>query len=207
MNTVIIVFLVLMIVVTGLTAGIVISELVNSRKAPNNTAETETPPPTLAASETVATRVITAPATPAPTHEEKYSALPDDARSWYDEISAYAAAIDGIKHTVKNRYEEYAIGSRKVVRLTIKRGVTVCEFILRNSDLFQYASEKKIVISTAPTAMKITDESLVAAAKNTIDLVVQNIGEEKAIKRQIANEHRKQRRTQTENRPEEGGEE
>ena len=127
------------------------------------------------------------------THEEKYRLLPDEARRWYDEIAAHAAAVEGAKRYLGRHYEEFKIGSRKIVRFSIKRGITVCQFILRNSDFHAYVSENKVSVSSAPTSMKVTEEAVVLAAKGAIDIVVKSIDEEKELKRRLANERRRQK--------------
>ena len=204
MGTTAIIFLVLMIVATGFTAGVLIYELVGRRKESGS--ESSTTASTAAStvvSETAAAQVVSAApvAVPAPTHEEKYNALPDDVRAFYDEIAQYAASIDGATSAMRKRYEEYSLGNSRIVRMTIdSKGTIVCAFILRNSAFFTYASENEIAVTTAPTKMKITGEGLVAAAKRTIDMVVNNIEEENALQLRLADERRKQQTAQTDNR-------
>ena len=200
MGTTAIIFLVLMIVATGFTAGVLIYELVGHRK--ETVSESETTASTAAstvASETAAAQVNATPvAASTPTHEEKYNALPDEVRAFYDEIAQYAAAIDGAICATRKRYEEYSLENNRIVRMTIdSKGVIVCAFILRNSAFFTYASENEITVTTAPTKMKITGEGLVAAAKRTIDMVVGNIEEENALRLRLADERRKQQMAQT----------
>ena len=208
MDTLIIVLSVLVAVTTGIISAVVICGLIKDSKAQVATVPDteESIDDTVAISTASATEAASDPAAvgaktalefgPTLTHEEKYKALSDVARGWYEDIVAYAAAVEGAQRILNKRYEEYSIGRRKIVRLTIKKGVPVCEFILPNSNLLTYASEKRIAVSTAPTTMKIIDEACVTAAKDTIDLAVKCIGEEKALKRRLANERRKQKNAQ-----------
>lgn len=133
-------------------------------------------------------------AAPAPTHEEKYAELSEEARGWYDEIAQYAAAVEGAKQYVCKRYEEYTLKGRKIVRLMIKRGVTVCEFVLRNNDFDTYVTENKVNVSAAPTSMKVTGAEIIDAAKGAIDIVVRGIYDELELKRRLANERRRAKR-------------
>ena len=209
MTTLVIIVLLLMIVMTGCVAAIIIDELVKNRKAsPATVPQTETEPVAATDNTTanVATVANTAPATPAPTHEEKYNNLPDDARSWYDEIAQYAMAIDGAKRALRKRYEEFTLGNTRIAQLSIdSKGVTVCAFVLRNSAFFTYASENEIAVSTPATKIKITGDGTVAAAKRAVDMVVKNIEEEKALMRRIEDQRRERDKAQnTQNNDDQG---
>ena len=196
MSTTAIIFIVLMAVMTCFTAGVLISELVCSRKEPASESETTEPTPaeTEPASEAAATQED-APVVEVPTHEQKYSALSDEARSLYDEIASYAAAVEGAQSKTGKSGEQYAIGSKRIVRLSIKNDVVVCSFTLRNSNFFAQEGENKIIITTASITTKITDSEHVSAAKNTIDMVVQSINEEKELKQKLARERRQKKKS------------
>ena len=194
MGTTAIIFLVLMIVVTGFTAAVLIAVLASNRKQPLSepTVEQGTTS-TDVTSQTAATQAQQAPEKVAPTHEEKYEALPEKERSLYDEIAAYAAAVEGAESKLNDKCEQYAIGSKKIVRLSIKNDVVVCSFALRNVNVFAHKGNNRIMISTASITTKVTDREHVVAAKNTIDTVVRSINEEKQLKSRIASEQRKQK--------------
>ena len=130
------------------------------------------------------------------TLEEKYFALPYEARGWYDEIIKYASAVEGSKRFKNLRYEEYKVGKNRLVRMLIKRGVIHCEFILHNIDFKTYVSENKISVKQSATTMRIENEATVEAAKNSIDIVVSAIAEEKEYKKQLAREKRKAQRAE-----------
>ena len=125
------------------------------------------------------------------TLDEKYLELPAEARGWYDEIIKHAAIVDGSKRFKNARYEEYKLGNARLVRLLIKRGIIHCEFILHNSDFKNYVNENKISVRQAPTTMRVESKEGVEAAKNSIDIVVASIAEEKEYKKQLARERRK----------------
>lgn len=125
------------------------------------------------------------------TLEEKYLALSSEARGWYDEIIKHASMVEGSKRYKNLRYEEYKVGKNRLVRMLIKRGVINCEFILHNSDFKNYVSENKISVKQSATTMLIENEATVEAAKNSIDIVVAFIAEEREYKKQQARERRK----------------
>ncbi len=125
------------------------------------------------------------------TLDEKYLALPSEQRGWYDEIIKYASAVEGSKRYKNARYEEYKVGKNRLVRLLIKRGVINCEFILHNSDFKNYVNENKISVKQSATTMLVEAVETVDAVKNSIDIVVAAIAEEKEYKKQLAREKRK----------------
>ncbi|MBQ8716768.1 MAG: hypothetical protein IJY43_02840 [Clostridia bacterium] len=125
------------------------------------------------------------------TLDEKYLALSSQAKGWYDEIIKYASAVEGSKRFKNARYEEYKVGKNRLVRLLIKRGIIHCEFMLQNSDFKNYVSENKISVRQAATTMRVENEATVDAVKNSIDIAVAAIAEEKEYKKQQAREKRK----------------
>lgn len=130
------------------------------------------------------------------TLEEKYMDLPAEQKRFYDDIIKYAAGKEGSRRYYNLRYEEYKIGSKRIVRLRIKRGVVYCEFMLTNSDFRNYISENKIPVKQSATVIKVVDAATVDAVKNSIDIAVQLIAEEKEYKKQLAREKRRQARLQ-----------
>ena len=125
------------------------------------------------------------------TLEEKYLALSSEQRGWYDEIIKYAANQEGSKRFKNERYEEYKIGNSRLVRMLIKRGIINCEFILHNSDFKNYVNENKISVKQAPTTMLVENAATVDAVKNSIDIVVAAIAEEREYKKKLARERRR----------------
>ena len=125
------------------------------------------------------------------TLDEKYLELPAEQRGWYDAIIKYASAVEDSKRVKNARYEEYKVGKNRLVRLLIKRGIINCEFILHNSDFKNYVSENKIAVKQAATTMLVETAETVTAVKNSIDIVVAAIAEEKEYKKQLARERRR----------------
>ncbi|MBO5327415.1 MAG: hypothetical protein J6A84_04780 [Clostridia bacterium] len=125
------------------------------------------------------------------TLDEKYLALTSEQKGWYDEIIKYASAVEGSKRFKNARYEEYKVGKNRLVRLLIKRGVINCEFILHNSDFKNYINENKIAVKQSATTMLVESAATVGAVKNSIDIVVAAIAEEKEYRKQQAREKRR----------------
>lgn len=125
------------------------------------------------------------------TLEEKYLALTSEQKGWYDEIIKYATLVEGSKRFKNARYEEYKVGKNRLVRMLIKRGVINCEFILHNSDFKNYISENKIAVKQSATTMLVDSAATVDAVKNSIDIVVAAIAEEKEYKKNLAKEKRR----------------
>ena len=112
----------------------------------------------------------------------------------------YASMVEGSKRFKNARYEEYKVGKNRIVRMLIKRGVINCEFILHNSDFKNYVNEKKISVKQSATTMLVETQETVAAAKNSIDIVVAALAEEKEYKKQLAKEKRKAARMASANK-------
>lgn len=128
------------------------------------------------------------------TLDDKYNALDKATKKRYDAIAAYAAAVEGGKRFKNLRYEEYKIGSLRIVRMLIKRGIIVCEFMMQNQSFKSYVMENKISAKQSATVIKVSDDASVQTIKDTIDIVVKQIAEEKELKKQLAREKRKAKR-------------
>lgn len=125
------------------------------------------------------------------TLSQKYDALPDELKDYYGQIVATASAVEGNRCFKNDRYEEYKVGKNRIVRLIIKRGVIVCEFVIANNDLRNYMSDNKLKLKQAPTTLKVFDEATLAAAKATMEIAVKAIEDEKAYKKEQARAKRK----------------
>ena len=128
------------------------------------------------------------------TLEDKYKALDKQTKKYYDDIATYASAVEGVKRFKNNRYEEYKVGAYRVIRLTLKRGIIHCEFLMHNSDFKNYVAENKVSVKHSATVIKVVSADTVKAIKDSIDIVVGNIAAEKEFKKQLAKEKRKARR-------------
>ena len=97
-------------------------------------------------------------------------------KNFYDQIVNHAANVEKSRHLRTTQYEEYKLGRRRLVRMKIKRGEIICEFMVTN-DALDYA--KDIDVKQVVTTMKIEGQESVDAAKSTIDLVEQQFIEAK----------------------------
>lgn len=132
-----------------------------------------------------------------PTLEEKYLALKPEYKGYYNEIVKYAAQMEESKRYKNARYEEYKLGKTRLVRLLIKRGVVHAELILQNSSFKTYVAENKISVKAAATVIKVVDAATVKAVKDAIDISVKTMHEVREERKRIANEKRKEKRRQS----------
>ena len=130
------------------------------------------------------------------THSDKYIALKNEDKSYYDEIVKYVQQIEGAKRNLNERYEDFKLGITRLVRLRIKKGVIIAELILPNSDFKNYVSDNKIAVKLAPTVIKVVGGESVKIVKDSLDIVVKAIKEEKERKKELARERRRARRAQ-----------
>lgn len=128
------------------------------------------------------------------TLDDKYGALDNDSKGYYDEIVRCASDVEGVKKFRNSRYEEYKVGNSRIVRLLIKRDTVICEFILQNSDFKDYVAQNKVAIRPAPTVLKITSAEMLKTACDSIAIVVKQIEAEKEAKRLEMLERRRERR-------------
>lgn len=148
----------------------------------------------VAVAEAAPEEAVTFAADKGKTLEDKYNELDATAKGYYDQIAAYAAAVEGAKRFKNLRYEEYKIGSMRIVRMLVKRDLVYCEFMIQNSSLRSYVAESKVAVKQAATVIKVVDAAAVDAVKATIDIAVKGIEEAKELKKQIAREKRREKR-------------
>ena len=128
------------------------------------------------------------------TLDDKYLALSQEAKGYYDEIVKCANNVEGVKRFKNARYEEYKVGNSRIVRLLIKRETVIAEFIIQNSDFKSYVSENKVAVRPAPTVLKITNADMLKTACDSVAIVVKQIEAEKEAKRLEMLERRRERR-------------
>ncbi len=131
------------------------------------------------------------------TLEEKYLELSAEQRSWYDEIVKHAMLQEAAKRFKNDRYEEYKVGKHRLVRLTIKRRIIQCEFVLINQDFRNYINDNKISVKTAATIIKIENAEAVATAKNSIDIAMKSVEEERLYKAEQRKARRREKKARS----------
>ena len=128
------------------------------------------------------------------TMDTKYAMLSKEFKGYFDAIAKHALSKEGAKANLSKNYHDYKIGASRLVRMSIKRGEIVCEFVFIDRDFKDYASKADLKIKASATTIRVTEPSAVGVAKDGIDLVFTQIQEEKEYKKQLAREKRKARR-------------
>ena len=130
------------------------------------------------------------------THEEKYAHLDEINKSYFDQIVNYASKYNGLTVFKNTKYEEYKIASYRLVRLLIKRGVVIAEFVFANSDFKNYTNENKVAVKDAATSIKVVDEDSLKVVFDSIDLAYKHSQEQIEYKKELAKEKRRAKREQ-----------
>ncbi len=128
------------------------------------------------------------------TMEEKYSMLSTEHKGYFDAIAKHAMSKEGTKVNMSKNYYDYKVGLTRLVRMSIKRGEIICEFIFIDRDFKNYASQADLKIKSTGSTIKITEPAAVGVAKDGIDLVFTQMEEEREYKKQQAREKRRAKR-------------
>ena len=128
------------------------------------------------------------------TMDTKYAMLSKEHKGFFDAIAKHALSKEGAKANLSKNYHDYKVGASRLVRMSIKRGEIVCEFVFIDRDFKDYASRADLKIKASATTIRVTEPSAVGVAKDGIDLVFSQIQEEKEYKKQLAREKRRARR-------------
>lgn len=128
------------------------------------------------------------------TLEEKYRDLAPQYKSYYDQIAEHAGRKAGVKVIKNANYEEYKLYHARLVRLQIKGGVVVCQFILVNSDFQSYIYDNKVKVKQSPIVLKVVDDESLQAAKNSVDIAFDSAVKERERKMQLRRDKIKQAR-------------
>ena len=128
------------------------------------------------------------------TMEEKYAMLSTEHKGYFDAIVKHAMSKEGAKVNMSKNYYDYKVGLTRLVRMSIKRGEIICEFIFIDRDFKNYASQADLKIRSTGSMIKITEPAAVGVAKDGIDLVFTQLEEEREYKKQQAREKRRAKR-------------
>lgn len=109
-----------------------------------------------------------------------YELMSEEQKRYFDKLKDAAMSKPQAKLSVGKKYFNIKIGKRSILKLKIKRLITVGEFSLENDILrdFRKASENKAgnsKIKVRPTVVAVTDEATLETALNMIDLVHKQI--------------------------------
>lgn len=139
---------------------------------------------------------------------DKYAALTAEARTRYDSIVAYILANPDCKKVEASNAVTFKCKTDKIVRVMIKRGVVVLNFLLANTDLNRFVREEGIkAIKINPVVIKLETDSDLVLAKQTADITIENIREEQQYRKERNRELRRQRYRQKEDQADEATEE
>lgn len=133
-------------------------------------------------------------ATGTKTLDEKYLELIPEFKGYYDEIVRFANTVEGSKRYKNANYEEYKVGKNRLVRLKIKRETVICELVIPNLAFKNYVSENKVEVKQAPATIKVVDEATLSAVKDSMQIAINAIEEERAYKKEQAKLRRRQKR-------------
>lgn len=133
-------------------------------------------------------------ATGTKTLDEKYLELTPEFKGYYDEIVRFANTVEGSKRYKNANYEEYKVGKNRLVRLKIKRETVICELVIPNLTFKNYVSENKVEVKQAPATIKVVDEATLSAVKDSMQIAINAIEEERAYKKEQAKLRRRQKR-------------
>ena len=133
-------------------------------------------------------------ATGTKTLDEKYLELTPEFKGYYDEIVRFANTVEGSKRYKNANYEEYKVGKSRLVRLKIKRETVICELVIPNLAFKNYVSENKVEVKQAPATIKVVDEATLSAVKDSMQIAINAIEEERAYKKEQAKLRRRQKR-------------
>ena len=114
------------------------------------------------------------------TIEELYEELSIEQKSFFDELKNTALAKPNAVLSVTKNYENVKIGKRSLIKLLIRRGVTVAEFVLENDALKEYRlssqnKKGKSKIKIRPTVLAVTELDTLRAAVDMIQLAYEQI--------------------------------
>ena len=130
------------------------------------------------------------------TMEEKYAALSKEQKRFFDDIVRHAMSKEGVKEAKRTGFYDYKIGAYRVIRMTIKRSEIVCEFNFIDKDFAEYANSSDVKMKRSATSVRVLEVSAVGVAKDGIDLVCQQIADDKERKKELAREKRREKRKQ-----------
>lgn len=133
-------------------------------------------------------------ATGTKTLDEKYLELTPEFKGYYDEIVRFANTVEGSKRYKNANYEEYKVGKNRLVRLKIKRETVICELVIPNLAFKNYVSENRVEVKQAPAMIKVVDDATLSAVKDSMQIAINAIEEERAYKKEQAKLRRRQKR-------------
>ncbi|MDE6373792.1 MAG: hypothetical protein K2L72_04760 [Clostridia bacterium] len=111
---------------------------------------------------------------------ELYEELSAEQKSYFDELREEALTKPDSELSISRNFVSVKIGKRNLIKLLIKRGVTVAEFMLENEQLKQLRlSDKnkrgKSTIKVKPTVVQVLDLPSLKVAVDMINLAYEEL--------------------------------
>ena len=109
------------------------------------------------------------------TIDENYAELGKEQKRFFDGLLSYALSKENaIENRTKTEIQVKA-DRKQVVRIAIKRGITVAKFHLENDLMKQYRrNDAETKISVKDTEIKIVDTASFETAKGLVDVAIEN---------------------------------
>lgn len=126
--------------------------------------------------------------------DEKYAMLSKEYKGFFDSIIKHVMSKEGIKENKRSGSYDYKIGSYKVLKMMIKRGEILCEFMFIDREINKYASTSGVKVKQSATVIKVIEPSGVGVVKDGIDMICDQIEDDKEYKRNLAREKRREKR-------------
>lgn len=127
---------------------------------------------------------------------EKYAMLSGEYKGFFDAIVKHVLSKEGIKEFKRFGSYDYKIGSYKVLKISIKRGEIICEFVFIDRELINYVNTSGVKMKQSATIIKVNEPSGVGVVKDGIDMVCDQIEDDKEYKKNLSRLKRKEKRKQ-----------
>jgi len=111
---------------------------------------------------------------------ELYDELSNEQKSFFDELREEALTKPDTELSISKNFITVKIGKRNLIKLLIKRGVTVAEFMLENEALKQFRQNNKDKkgksrIKVKPTVVQVLDLPSLKVAVDMINLAYEEL--------------------------------
>ena len=114
------------------------------------------------------------------TLEENYAELTQEQKGFFDGLLAYGMSKDNAEENRTKTEVQVKADRKSIIRLTVKRGITVAKFHLENDLMKQYRkNDAETKISVKDTEIKVIDVAAYETAKGLIDVAIENNKREK----------------------------
>ena len=142
------------------------------------------------------------------TFEEAYEALDPELRDLFDKVKAYALSKNGTTEVKLSNCICIKYGSKKVVRLTVRRSYPLAMFVIENEMVkdFRRNATGALKLKVPATELVIRDEEDLKAAYSMVDLAVDQILKDIEAAKERRRAARRARRAQREAEAGEAGE-